>query len=149
MTKEETLASLAHLSAFYGEGKSDVKMMVEAWHEVIGEYDYYIVKRAIIEFAKNDTRDYASFPPAGRIIEEIKKQNGMYNRIYNELLKSTDYESLSEEAKKIIKKEIYDNFMNRNYEQKLNCREDVIKMLRKNDLQLPETRKMIENKNGF
>lgn len=147
MTKEETLKILAHLSAFYGQGKSNVKMMVEAWHEIIGVYDYHIARRAVVDSASHDKREYASFPTAGVIVETIKRQNGLYNRVYNEALKSAgDYSGLSDDAKKIISEKQYDAFMALPYEQRLDYRDAFIEMIKGNDLQIEQRRHQLEQK---
>ena len=72
MTKEETIKIMAMLNAFYAGGKNDPKMQATAWHLVLGKYDYNTACKAVIRFAENDTRQYATFPSVGLIVAEIK-----------------------------------------------------------------------------
>lgn len=133
MTKEETLQILAMLSAYYGEGKSDVKTMVKAWHLIIGEFDYIIAERAIVEFAKNDTRDYASFPTPGAIVKAIKKQKGIYSLIFNTIYHNGSYRELPEVAQRIISEDGFEQMKAKDKTQLLNEREKIIETFIKRD----------------
>lgn len=133
MTKEGTAQILAMLSAYYGEGKSDVKTMVNAWHLIIGEFDYLIAERAIVEFAKNDTRDYASFPTPGAIVKAIKKQQGIYNRIFNTIYHNGSYRELPEVAQRIISEDGFEQMKAKDKTQLLNEREKIIETFIKRD----------------
>ena len=133
MTKEGTAQILAMLSAYYGEGKSDVKTMVKAWHLIIGEFDYLIAERAIVEFAKNDTRDYASFPTPGAIVKAIKKQKGIYNLIFNTIYHNGSYRELPEVAQRIISEDGFEQMKAKDKTQLLNEREKIIETFIKRD----------------
>ena len=74
MTKEETIKILAMLSAFYGQGKSNPEQMATAWHLILSKYDYRITQKAILSFAENDVREYATFPDVGKIVEAIRNE---------------------------------------------------------------------------
>lgn len=73
MTKEETIKIMAMLNAFYAGGKNDPKMQATAWHLVLHKYDYNVAQEAIVLFAENDTREYATFPAVGNIVKAIKQ----------------------------------------------------------------------------
>lgn len=136
MTKAETIKILTLLSAFYGEGKAEAEIMAAAWHELLGGYEYYIVRRAIMSFAKSDVREYASFPTPGTIIAAIETENRIYNRTFNSLLNNADYKELPEQAQAIISESDYDREKERPYEEKLADRERIIETLKTNDLRL-------------
>lgn len=77
MTKEETIKIMAMLNAFYAGGKNDPKAQATAWHLVLQKYDYKVASEAIVLFAERDTREYATFPAVGNIVECINEvQNG-------------------------------------------------------------------------
>lgn len=136
MTKAETIKILTLLSAFYGEGKAEAEIMAAAWHELLSGYEYYIVRRAIMSFAKSDVREYASFPTPGTIITAIEKENTIYNRIFNSLLNNADYKELPEQAQAIISESDYEREKERPYEEKLANRERIIALLKTKDLEL-------------
>lgn len=136
MTKTETIKILTLLSAFYGEGKAEAEIMAAAWHELLAGYDYYIVRRAVMNFAKADIRHYAAFPTPGTIIAAVEAENAIYNRTFNSLLNNADYKELPERAQAIISKIDYDREKERPYEEKLADRERIIETLKTNDLRL-------------
>lgn len=73
MTKEETIKIMAMLNAFYAGGKNDPQQQATAWHLVLQKYDYKAAQEAIVLFAENDTREYATFPAVGNIVEKIRE----------------------------------------------------------------------------
>ena len=103
MNKNETLKILAMLSAYYGQGKSDAKQMASAWHLILKDYSYQDAERAVVEFARNDVRDYATFPTVGVIIREIETAHTnarkLKNKAWNNILNTNEYDKLIEEAK--------------------------------------------------
>lgn len=115
MTKEETLKILSMLSAFYGQGKSEPKMMLTAWHLILEKYDYAIASKAVLNFAENDRREYATFPAVGSIVEAIKKETSDQERPLKEIIKAISYgraySSLSERAKENISQERYEEWL--------------------------------------
>ena len=145
MTKAETIKILTLLSAFYGEGKAEAEIMAAAWHELLGGYEYYIVRRAIMSFAKYDVREYASFPTPGTIIAAIETENRIYNRTFNSLLNNADYKELPEQAQAIISESDYDREKERPYEEKLANRERIIETLKTNDLRLWDKERRLLN----
>ena len=58
------------------EGQN-VKQMATVWrfalNEYIGTYGMELIKRAAVEFVRNDSREYHPFPVPGDLIKEIKK----------------------------------------------------------------------------
>lgn len=121
MTKEETIKILAMLSAFYGQGKSDPEQMATAWHLVLGKYEYRIAQKAILNFAENDRREYATFPAVGKIVEAIKNEETKENRPIQEIIRSISYGrqyfTLTSEAKQIISEERYEGWLKMNAEE--------------------------------
>lgn len=115
MTKDETIKILALLNAFYAGGKGDPKQQAIAWHLVLGKYDYNDAMAAVLRFAENDTRDYATFPAVGKIVEEIKAEVIRRRQQIGEVMRSVqygnEYEGLSESAKAIVPKATYDTWL--------------------------------------
>ena len=101
MTKRETLIILAMLSAYYGEGKSDPSEMAAAWYVILKDYDFPTAQVAVVNFAKNDTRDYASFPAPGKIVEAIEKEVAKRRGVYNAALRGDSWDELGIEYKAI------------------------------------------------
>ena len=121
MTKEETIKILAMLSAFYGQGKSNPEQMATAWHLILDKYEYRIAQKAILTFAENDRREYATFPAVGNIVAAIRDEEARENRPINEIVKGISYGrqylTLSSEAKQIISEERYEGWLKMNAEE--------------------------------
>ena len=111
MTKEETVKIMALLGAFYAGGKNDPKTQAQAWHMILYKYDFDIAKSAVLRYAENDMREYAAFPPVGRIVGAIKAETAERNRPIQEVILGvsygTGYENLSAEAQCLISKAEY------------------------------------------
>ena len=115
MTKQETLSIMATLCALYGQGKGDPAVMAEAWHEMLKEFSFEDVKAGVYNFARNDTRDYATFPGCGKIIAEVRaaqdrKIKGV-TLAYEGIARNSTYDSLSEAAKAMITRERYEGLL--------------------------------------
>lgn len=108
MTKEEMIKIMSMLSAFYGEGKSNVEFMAPGWYELVGHFEYEAVKQAVLNYAKNDTREYASFPAPGHIIKLAKEEMQIYENVYNSIASGSYYELIDPRGQKLISKEEYD-----------------------------------------
>lgn len=132
MTRTEVGKVLALLSAYYDKGQRsmDVKATVAAWHYVIGEYDYDVAKLAVIEYAKNDTRDYASFPSAGVIRKAIENELAVPNRIFNHLRKGIPYEGITDKEKTYIGEKAYNSLMSMREEALLDYHDTFVKRIR-------------------
>lgn len=99
MTKKETAEIIKLLNAYFpNKGTATVATMIDAWHEALKDEDFKRTRKAVVEFAKNDRREYPTWPGVGQIIgkiEDVKKAenrhvieayNGIYNHVpYNEL----------------------------------------------------------------
>lgn len=133
MTKAETIKILTLLSAFYGEGKAEAEIMAAAWHELLYEYEYFIVRRAVMEYAKSDVREYASFPTPGRLIEAIEHESALYRLVFNKMLQGNDYSELPERGKALISESEYDSEKAEPYEDKLARKEEIIERLKAED----------------
>ena len=114
MTREQTIKVLELLNAFYAGGKNDPKQQVVAWHLILCDYDFEDTMNAVLNYAKNDRREYAQFPTVGRIIQEIERTAKLKESFINEVIKSIaygrDYESMTSPAKLLIKRESYDEW---------------------------------------
>lgn len=115
MTKEETVKIMSMLGALYGEGKSNPKNMAAVWHMIIGKYDFEIAKKAVLNFAENDTREYATFPAVGVIVREIRKQQQLEAKPIKEVIRAISYgkgyEDISDDAKRIISEDVYNKWL--------------------------------------
>lgn len=111
MTKEETVKIMAMLGAFYSGGKNDPKIQANAWHLILEKYDYDDAAAAVLKFAENDTRDYATFPAVGRIVAEIRKEAMRKKDLVKEVIHSISYgkaySDMSDDAKLLINEETY------------------------------------------
>lgn len=115
MTKEETVTIMAMLGAFYSGGKNDPKIQAAAWHKILYKYDFQAAEKAVMHFAENDTRDYATFPAVGKIVEAIRHQQMRETSSIKGVIRGVAYgkryEDLSEESKAIISKPKYDEWL--------------------------------------
>lgn len=127
MTQEETVKIMAMLSAYYGQGKSDAKIMAKAWHLILKDFDYAKAEKAVIDFARNDTRDYAAFPAPGQIVATIRDTEKLIEAKYKvawvEIYNTTEYAKLSDSTKAICGKEMFDKIRQIPEEERHNYRE--------------------------
>lgn len=74
MTKTEAAELTAIMYELFPYDKtSNAGIKAQAVHLTLGEYPYRLCEMAVIEFAKNDTRQVNTFPPMGNIVEIIKR----------------------------------------------------------------------------
>ena len=115
MTKKETIQIMAYLSAFYGAGKGNPEIMAEGWYLILEPYDFEIAKRAVLTYAKNDTREYGTFPTVGNIVkcieEEMRKDQAPIKEIVRNISYGRDYSMLTADAKALISQERYDAWL--------------------------------------
>lgn len=115
MTKEETVKIMAMLGAFYGAGKSNPEIMAEGWYLILGSYDYTMASKAVLSYAKNDTREYASFPTVGNIVryieDEMAKEQAPINEVVRAISYGWGYDQLSKDAKELITPLRYDEWL--------------------------------------
>lgn len=121
MTKEETVKIMAMLGAFYSGGKNDPKVQANAWYLILAKYDYKIASKAVLHFAENDTRDYATFPAVGKIVAEIKAEEARTKAPINETIRAISYgrsyQTLSANAKALITESSYNEWLSINAEE--------------------------------
>lgn len=115
MTKEECVKILAMLGAFYGGGKTDPKAQVNAWYTILQKYPYKAAERAVINFAENDVRDYATFPAVGKIVKAIRNEMTKNDAPIREIVKAIsygrDYDYISADAKRLISESMYNEWL--------------------------------------
>ena len=115
MTQQDTLRILAMLHSFYGRPKADPTDVAQAWYLILKDYDYEMTKNAVLKFAENDTRDYASFPAPGVIIKLIRAEENKRLKSVMEITSSIGrgkpYEQLSDMAKQICSSDMYHEWL--------------------------------------
>lgn len=121
MTQAETIKILEMLDAFYASQKHDPKQQVIAWHLILQEFDYEDAWNAVLNYARNDEREYASFPAVGVIVKEIRKAQKRKNSLVSEIILGVsygrEYTAISDEAKALISEERYIEWLNMDAEQ--------------------------------
>lgn len=121
MTKNETIQIMAMLQAFYGMGKGNPEIMAEGWYLILEPYDFEIAKRAVLNYAKNDTREYGTFPTVGNIVKEIEAEMRREQAPIKEVVRAISYgwgyDQLSKEAKANITQEHYNDWLNMDAEE--------------------------------
>lgn len=146
MTKTECIKIMAMLGAFYSGGKNDPEMQAKAWYLILGKYPYRIAEQAVLHFAENDTREYATFPTVGKIVEEIRAEQKRIDKPIGEIIRNIsygrDYVQLSKEAKALIDEEVYDEWLKMNAEDFAN-KSDILADILKGNRQM-----MLENVYG-
>ena len=115
MTKQETIQIMAILSGFYGGGKSNPEIMAEGWHLILEPYEYEVAYKAVLDYARNDTREYAQFPTVGNIVKcienEMHKEVAPINEITRAISYGWKYDQLSKEAQANISEEHYNDWL--------------------------------------
>ena len=120
MTKQQTIEILAMLSAFYGKPKADAETMANGWHLILEEFSYESAKSAVIEFAKNDTRDYGTFPAPGVIVKIIQERQERYQRrrktaisnISYGIGRGKKYDELPDDSRRLMTRDRYEYYLN-------------------------------------
>ena len=106
MTKGETIDIMAMLEAFYGQGKGNPEIMAEGWYLILEPYDFEVAQKAVLSYARNDTREYGTFPTVGNIVKEIENEMAKEQAPINEIVRAISYgwqyEQLSADAKQLI-----------------------------------------------
>lgn len=121
MTKTETIQIMAMLGAFYGAGKSNPEVMADGWFIILEPYDYQTARKAVLNFAKNDTREYGTFPTVGNIVKEIEaemaKEQAPIKEVVRAISYGWSYDQLSDTAKANITKAHYEDWLNMDAEE--------------------------------
>lgn len=140
MTKEETIKIMAMLGAFYGAGKSNPEIMATAWHLVLEPYDYPIASRAVLEYARNDRREYATFPSVGNIVAAIEDAMAKAQAPITEIIRAIsygwDYNQLTEQARATITIDAYNSWLNVDAEEFANQSEKLAESLKRGRKQI-------------
>ena len=106
MTKAESIQIMAVLAGLYGQGKGNPEVMAEAWFMILEPYDFETARRAVLSYAKHDTREYGTFPTVGNIVKEIENEMAKEQAPINEIVRAISYgwqyEQLSADAKQLI-----------------------------------------------
>ena len=148
MTKAETIKIMAVLGAFYSGSRNDAKMQAEAWYLVLGKYDYETTQKAVLNFAENDVREYATFPTVGAIVKAIKEQQARNERPVREVVRGISYgkgyDDLSTEAKRLISRDKYSAWLHVDAEEFAGRADDFADELRAGTLMLPNERRTYE-----
>lgn len=115
MTKQETVLILSMLGSFYSGGKNDPKMQADAWYLILQKYDFDTAKVAVLNFAENDIRDYATFPAVGKIVqaireEEKKRMKPLYD-IKMAISHGRKYDDMEPYCKSLISRSMYDEWL--------------------------------------
>lgn len=115
MSKAETIQLMAMLGAFYGAGKANPEIMAEGWFMILEPYDFQIAQKAVLNYARNDTREYASFPTVGNIVrcieDEMRKEQAPVKEIVRAISYGWGYDQLSKDAKSLISDERYKTWL--------------------------------------
>lgn len=115
MTKTETIQIMAMLGAFYSGGKNDPKLQAEAWYLILQKYDFKTAQKAVLNYAENDVRDYATFPAVGVIVKEIRCQQMREARPVREVIRRISYgqgyDELTDDARNIISEDKYNEWL--------------------------------------
>ena len=115
MNKQETIQIMAMLGAFYGAGKSNPEVMAEGWHAILEPYEFEVARRAVLNYAKNDVREYASFPTVGNIVkcinDEIAKEEAPVKEVVRAISYGWGYDQLSKDAKELVTPLRYDEML--------------------------------------
>ena len=115
MTKSETVKIMALLEAFYGMGKGNPEVMAEGWYLILEPYDFEMASRAVLNYAKNDVREYASFPTVGNIVkcinDEIAKEEAPVKEVVRAISYGWGYDQLSKDAKELVTPLRYDEML--------------------------------------
>lgn len=135
MTKEETVKILAMLNAFYAGGRNDPQQQLAAWYLILQKYDYSVAKRAVINFAENDVRQYATFPAVGVIVAEIRKCEAEMEKPIKEIIHriqmGLDYYGLSVAGQRLISEQQYNEWLKIDAEEFVNHSKEYADILRR------------------
>lgn len=145
MTKEDTVKIMAMLGAFYGAGKSNPKVMADGWYLILEPYDYDMACRAVLNYAKNDVREYASFPTVGNIVkcinDEIAKDEAPIKEVVRAVSYGWGYDQLSKDAKQLVSPIRYEEMLKMDAEEFANNAGKVATTLKNRRQALTEGKK--------
>ena len=134
MTKSESIQIMALLAGLYGQGKGNPEIMAEGWYLILEPYDYEMARRAVLTYARHDTREYGTFPTAGNIVrcieDEVRKAQAPIKEIVRNISYGRTYDMLTAEAKTFISEERYDSWLKMDAEEFANKSMAITETLR-------------------
>lgn len=140
MTKEETIQIMAMLGAFYGAGKSNPQIMADGWYLILEKYDFNTARIAVLKFAENDTREYATFPAVGCIVKAIKDEMAKQKAPIKEIIRAVSYgwqyNQLTENARQNITEDHYNEWLRMDAEEFANNADAFAETLKINQKRL-------------
>jgi hypothetical protein len=126
---------MAMLGAFYGAGKSNPEVMAEGWYIILEPYDYDVAFRAVLKYAQEDTREYASFPTVGNIVKCIREVMAEDESPVKDIVRAVSYgwqyDQLSDKAKLLIDEKQYKKWLNMDAEEFSNKAGTLARSLKK------------------
>jgi hypothetical protein len=82
---------------------------------ILHKYDYESARMAVLNFAENDTRDYATFPAVGLIVNEIRKaeksKGDAISQIIIGISYGRTYDMIPDKAKALISESTYNEWL--------------------------------------
>ena len=116
MNKKETAEIVKLMNAYFRQtGTATVATMIDAWHEAFKDEDFKVIKRAVVEFAKTDRRDYPTWPGVGQIMAAAETVKGAERKpvtiVFNSALDGKPYRELPEEIQARITPERYGQYL--------------------------------------
>lgn len=115
MTKQETITIMALISGLYGGGKGNPEIMAESWFVILEPYEFRHAYNAVLNYAKNDVREYASFPTVGNIVkcinDEIAKEEAPVKEVVRAISYGWGYDQLSKDAQELVTPLRYDEML--------------------------------------
>ena len=117
MNKKETAEIVKLMNAYFRQtGTATVATMIDAWHEALKDQEYKTIKKAVVEFAKSDRRDYPTWPGVGQIMaaaETVKdKETKPARVVFSAAVDGKPYKELPEEIRDRITPEQYNRYLN-------------------------------------
>ena len=137
MTKKETVRILGMLDCYYRDNrKIDPETMADAWHEIIADYEYDDIRRAVVEFVRTDRREYPTFPVPSQIIGGLEtldeRERKWVNRIILGLMYGKDHEGLEDGCKRYLNKRNYERVADTwEYIRMVEHRDELVALLKK------------------
>lgn len=115
MTRKETAEIVKLLMAYFRNNSSaTAATMIDAWYLVLKEYEFKMVRAAVIDFAKSDRRDYPTMPGVGQIVAKIDEARAAKNKpitmAINSLVYGVEYDALPEDVRKVVGRERYERY---------------------------------------
>ena len=116
MNKKETAEIVKLMNAYFRQtGTATVATMIDAWHEALKDEEYKTIKRAVVEFAKTDRREYPTWPGVGQIMAAAETVKDTDRKpvaiVFNSAVDGKPYRELPEEIQARITPERYGKYL--------------------------------------